>query len=593
LFKPIPKSLLALAVLFTLLDAVKPLMIDDTAYRYYAVQAAEHPLDPYGFAVYWWSRPYVANEVLAPPGLAYWWAPAIRLFGEQPVLWKVWLFPFSFLFIWALHSLCRRFARGLEVLLIWMTVLSPTFLPGLNLMLDVPALALSLAALVLFIHACDRDSYALAGLAGVVAGVAAETKYTGLVVPATMLLYALAFGKLRLWPAAALLAAQIFVSWEMLIAVLYGQSHFLSASRPVTTDAEFWERAGLLLWEKAGLFWPLLANLAGCAPAVVLLSLVGLRARPWAVALAACMSLLGFAMVATLTADFTCKPVLSNSPFFSPFEGPPAQFNLEEVVFGVLGAAGATVVGIVVGRQVWLLNRDLSGLGRWRANRVGLFLVLWVGLELASYFALTPFPAVRRVMGVVLAGTMLAGHLASRTCRTPAQRRLLLGVSVFSGLVGLGFAGLDAWEAWTEKRLVEQAATLARAEEVDRVWFVGHWGFQYYAERAGMQPVVTWYSPGQRWYLPDEGDIPLPPPSELRAGDWLVVPDWRLTQQRLVIDETRTEAVYWLSVSDPVPLRTIMCYYAGYVPLEHRSEPTRLEVQIFRVTADWQPVSRQ
>jgi hypothetical protein len=571
----LPRSLLALALLFTLLDVVKPLMIDDAAYHYYAVQAAYHPLDPYGFAVYWWNRPYVANEVLAPPGLAYWWAPAVRLFGEQPILWKLWLLPFSCLFIWSLHALCRRFARGLEMPLVWMTVLSPTFLPSLNLMLDVPALALALAALVVFIDACDRDSFAEAALAGVVAGLATEMKYTGLLAPITMLLYAVLFGKLPLWPAAALLAVQVFVSWECLIALLYGESHFLSASRGARIE----------FWEKVGLTWPLLATLAGCAPGVILLALAGLRARLWALVLAAVISLLGFVVVAALTVDFTAKPILTNSPF-GPFEGPPLQFNLEQLVFGVLGVAGAVVLGVVVGRQGWLLGRDLPGLGRWRAYRAGLFLVLWLGLELAAHFALTPFPAVRRVMGIVVAGTLVAGHLASRTCRTPDRRKLVWGIAAFSAVLGLGFAALDTWEAWTEKRLVEQAAALARAEGVGTVWFVGHWGFQYYAERAGMRPVVT-------WYRPDEGDIPLPPPSRLRAGDWLVVPDWRLTQQHLVIDEERTEAVYWLAVSDPVPLRTIMCYYAGYTPLEHRPEPTRLEVQIFRVKADWDPVSRR
>jgi hypothetical protein len=590
LLTPLPRSLLALALLFTLLDVVKPLMIDDAAYHYYAVQAAQHPLDPYGFAVYWWSRPYVANEVLAPPGLAYWWAAAVNLFGEQPILWKLWLLPFSFLFIWSLHALCRRFARGLEMPLVWMTVLSPTFLPGLNLMLDVPALALALAALVVFIDACDRESFAAAALAGAIAGLAAETKYTGLIVPATMLLYAVVFGKVRFWPAAALLAVQVFLSWEFLMALLYGESHFLSASRP--SQADFWERMRLFFWEKAGLFWPLLAVLAGCAPGVVLVALAGLRARWWAVVLAAVLSLLGFTVVAALTMDFTAKPVLTNSPF-GPYEGPPLQFNLEQVVFGGLGVAGAVVLGVVVGRQGWLLGRDLPGLGRWRVQRAGLFLVLWLGLELAAHFALTPFPAVRRVMGVVVAGTLLAGHLASRTCRTPERKQLVWGIASFSAVLGLGFAGLDTWEAWTEKRLAEQAAALARAEGVGTVWFVGHWGFQYYAERAGMRPVVTWYRPGQLWYTPDMGDIPLPPPSQLQAGDWLVVPDWRLTQQHLVIDEGRTEAVYWLAVSDPVPLRTIMCYYAGYTPLEHRPEPTRLEVQIYRVTANWDPVSRR
>src|SRR5262245_18723565 len=104
-------------------------------------------------------------------------------------------------------------------------------------MLDVPALALALGALAVFFRACDRDSFALAALAGLMAGLGMETKYTGFLAPAAMLLYAVLFRRLRLWPAAAIEAVQLFVAWEFLIALLYGESHFLCASRPTLSAA--------------------------------------------------------------------------------------------------------------------------------------------------------------------------------------------------------------------------------------------------------------------------------------------------------------------------------------------------------------------
>src|SRR5579883_915833 len=87
-------GLLAVAGLCTLLNAAKPLHVDDTAYCANAHQIAAHPLDPYGFVVFWYDHPQPAGEVLAPPVLPYWWAAAVRLFGERPVLWKLWLLPF-------------------------------------------------------------------------------------------------------------------------------------------------------------------------------------------------------------------------------------------------------------------------------------------------------------------------------------------------------------------------------------------------------------------------------------------------------------------------------------------------------------------
>src|SRR5262245_60774804 len=106
--------LIALASLYTLLNAVKPLHIDDTAYYYYAAQVAERPLDPYGFDIHWYDTPQLANTVLAPPLLPYWWSLAIRLFGTNLFLWKLWLFPFAWLFVWSLDALFRRFAHSLE-----------------------------------------------------------------------------------------------------------------------------------------------------------------------------------------------------------------------------------------------------------------------------------------------------------------------------------------------------------------------------------------------------------------------------------------------------------------------------------------------
>jgi hypothetical protein len=96
-------SIVLAALLLTLLNAFKPLTIDDAAYYQYAAQIAQDPLDPYGFEIFWGARPEPAFEVLAPPLLLYWWAGALRLLGDQPFLWKFWLFPFALLLAASLY----------------------------------------------------------------------------------------------------------------------------------------------------------------------------------------------------------------------------------------------------------------------------------------------------------------------------------------------------------------------------------------------------------------------------------------------------------------------------------------------------------
>jgi ActR/RegA family two-component response regulator len=90
------------------------MQIDDSAYFYYARQVASHPLDPYGFELVWYEQREPAMEVLAPPLLPYWWALAIRLFGNQVFLWKIWLLPFGLLLAsWGL-SLAKQQNRELD-----------------------------------------------------------------------------------------------------------------------------------------------------------------------------------------------------------------------------------------------------------------------------------------------------------------------------------------------------------------------------------------------------------------------------------------------------------------------------------------------
>ena len=65
-------------------------------------------------------------------------------------------------------------------------------------MTDVPALSLGLFAVAVFLRAGDRSSMSLALLAGLLAGLATQTKYTALTIPPVLLLYVSLFGRMRL-----------------------------------------------------------------------------------------------------------------------------------------------------------------------------------------------------------------------------------------------------------------------------------------------------------------------------------------------------------------------------------------------------------
>ncbi|MBY0522951.1 MAG: glycosyltransferase family 39 protein [Gemmataceae bacterium] len=605
--RPHVRHLAVLAVLFTLLNAVKPLQIDDSAYYCFARQISQDPLHPYGFDMFWYTWPHPANEILAPPLLPYWWSIALHLFGDHTFLSKLWLAPFSILFVWSLDALFRRFARGLETPLLWMTVLSPTFLPSLNLMLDVPALALALTGIVVFFRAAARDSLLLAVGAGIFAGLAAQTKYTGFLAPAVILLYGLMFRRILVGAAAFAVAALLFVSWELFIIQQHGQSHFLyhlhdsdwivREHHPNAAGLEYiWVR----IVAKADNAGPLLTILGAICPPLILLNLIALGVRRSYAIAAGIILALGFVCVAVMDERFFIELTAMQS-YLDREPAVSGLLTIDHLVYGfygllTLGTAGCVLwylcvrgedeeYSVVLAESLEtsvgapLLTVEAESSWRWLLSpfrRIDYFLIVWLLLEVMGYFALTPFPAVRRVFGVVVVGTLLAGRLASRRCRSAEQRRLVWLAGALSIGLGLLFWSVDTNDAYAEKRAAEDAAEFIRAREPDAtIWYVGHWGFQHYAERAGMIPVIP-------------GGIQRVEGSRLRKGDWFVKPDWRLNQQMVRVSKWHTEPVEDRVTADHLPLRTVQGYYGGRIPLEHHSGP-RVTVSIFRVTEDWSP----
>ena len=540
------KPLLLLALLFTLLNAFKPLCIDDTLYYYHAKQIAEHPLDPYGFTIFWNDRPEPAIQVLAPVLMPYWWAIAIKLFGEHPFLWKLWLLPFALLLVFSLHSLLRRFAPGYEMILTWMVIFSPAFLPSFNLMLDVPAIALSLTALVIFLRASDRNSLGLAALAGLVAGIAAQTKYNGLVAPAVMLLHAFIFKRFRLGIVAALCAGLFFLSWESFIYLSAGRSHFLAQSQTYGSVN--------LMAKYVYLAWPIVTIMGAVAPFFMLLALAVLGVRRKKMIIAAAIIALGYLAISFAPEGFQ---VLTRNP---NAEG----ITLAQAIFSVYGIAFFMTLAWLIARLTGFSGNLKRYLSQWTDYKIEWFLVGWFVLEIVAYFVLSPIPAVRRVLALLVVGTLLIGRLGSRIFKD--QKLSFRGLALASAALGLLFYAVDFRDAYVEKAAAQKTARqIAEMRPGKNAWYVARWGFQYYAEQAGMKPV-----------LPDE--------SNLRPGDYLAIPDSVYFPQPVAahIQRYRIEPVSEIVFADRLPLATMLGYYNSGIPIHHHEGPRR-RVTIYRI----------
>ncbi len=520
--------LFAFALVYTLLNALKPLHVDDPFTYYVSRQIVAAPLDPFGFDIYWYQWPQPAHEDLLAPVIAYWGALGLALVGPTIFAWKLWLFPFALLFVWALHRLARRFAPGLELWLVAATLFGPAFLPSFNYMQDVPAMALGLSALSLFLDAADRRSWRLALAAGLVAGLAMQTKWTQLTIPAAIVLYGGLSQRLRLALLACVAAGLVFVGWEAAMTLRYGHGMLLfQLGFPF-----FWT-------PRSQMIVPLLQLIGALLAVPALLGVAALGAPRWVLGALGAGVAVGWALL--------------------------LAWPVENVLFL---ASGALCVATCIALSISLLRRE--AVGSWiAAHQTELFLILWLAGEVTTYFVISYFPAVRRVLATVLVATLLAGRAASLA----RGRRALPLAPLLALQVALGLAvwSVDLLEARAQQQAAEQAAASIRVRDpAAKIWYVGHWGFQYYAEAAGMQPLI-----------PDH--------TLVRQGDWLVIPT-RVDQQEIVLARSAFERAGSVAIESGVPLTSLPEFYVGARPLQRFGE-ARAAAALYRARADSIPAS--
>jgi 4-amino-4-deoxy-L-arabinose transferase-like glycosyltransferase len=506
--KPFALHPLILAATLTLANAAKPALIDDTAYLAFARHLADRPAEPYGFFLFWYDYPHPAIKHVLPPVLPYWLGLGIAFLGEDLFALKLWLFPFAALLAYAARSLARRFTPGSAGAAAAMLTVGPGALPFFNFMLDLPALALQLGAIALALRGMDtRRQWPWAIAAGLTTALALQTKFSVLGLPAILLGIGYANGRLRFASLAVAVGLAGFAAWELFVVSVHGLSHFLHHTFGYAKDTNAQTKIAL---------------------AVALLGHLGLTAGWAGRALAYHYSAFVFAALFLAIA-------------FLPVPGASTLIGIALVVLGGGAILPAIRTSITDG-----FHRTAS----WEARA----LAGWFVLELLVYFAVSPFPAGRRVLGVTVPLVLLLARTS--------------GLSVRGVLFGLGFGvavtALDGFDAAAERSIPRRAAELTRG--VGTTHTLGHWGFQYYAEREGMKLV--------------DSRVAL-----FEAGDWLLVPVGDRPQTggyRVVPNPDTMEMVAELVADDAIRVKTIPNLYSARTPFTARTGP-RLKYELYRV----------
>jgi len=544
---PIILHVLAAALALTLLNALKPLTADDPSYYWHVQQVAAHPLDPYGgemvFREIW--GPAVHN--VAPPVVLYWLALGDRLTGEDPQRLKLWLLPFALLLVGSCVALLRRFAPGAEGAGVWMVALSPAILPSFNLMLDVPALALSLAATEIFLRAAERDSARLAIVAGVLIGLAIQTKYTGFTVGLVILAAGFLRGRVRLAIIAGAVASALFIGWEAWVHARYGESqflYFLGRRERGETGSSLIELLRSLVRTLGPLASPLIP-LGGLA--------LGAR-RPWII------------LAAVLVAAAHVAVVFA----------PEHAYNL------TLGWLGPALVAVAIA-VLWRMHRrrgpgrrSQGAAARWRRGFEVRFLTIWLGIELLAYLFISTFPAARRTLGLLIVLVLITCWLMSRAARLLRWRRpAIAGVAALSVALGLFYFAVDLDDARGERAAVDRVREIVSARGGGSIYYLStSWGgFQLYAPGGGLRPVI-------------------PNRTRLSRGDWLVIP-WNVqVRNRLTLPDSCVSLVQAVPWGRRLPISTRDAFYHGTRPLR-RPEADWRSADLYRVLDSGQLVGTQ
>ncbi len=169
-----PHLLLIPAVLIMTIPFInKAVHIDDTIYIYAAKQILLDPLRPYDFEINWMGVTTRAiDAIFHPPLLSYYFSLFIALLGEsEPVLHGC-LVVFPLLAAYSAYFLARRFTPYPLHATLLLIFAPPFFVGASSLMLDIPVLALVLAATALFIHGIDTADKKILNSAGVILGAA-------------------------------------------------------------------------------------------------------------------------------------------------------------------------------------------------------------------------------------------------------------------------------------------------------------------------------------------------------------------------------------------------------------------------------------
>lgn len=455
--------ILVLWVFVTAMDVNKAFHIDDAFHLYAAQWIEHHPATPMSGMVNWGDDPEPIHHFNQPPGFFYLVALTGHLFGYTEVPMHLMRSLFTLLALVCFYRLARHRSPRHAVLLTALFALCPAFMVNQGLMTDTPLLAMTLlfADLLLVPRRFSTGRrYALAGLA---LAAALAIKYTALPLLVVFLL-ALALRRQWRWLPMVLIPVALLAGWSAWNLHEFGSVHL------------FGRQAGDPSWN-------------------------GLMFRALSLSVA-------FGAIAPFTPAFLPALFKRTAPWIFPawLAALAVACLLAALVYtGSIGEAG---MNLILRRFAFALNGlfIIAFCVRYLPRSMGpsttdnWILAAWA-VGFGSFLILfSPFLATRHVLLLIPPVLLL---IAPALDLVPVRTQVL--AVACTAVLGVLLTVSDKAYAGFFRKSAPMIAAQLRDRTSGTVWSLGHWGWQWYSQHAGMSVYGTLTS-------------------DVHVGDILVVP---------------------------------------------------------------------
>jgi 4-amino-4-deoxy-L-arabinose transferase-like glycosyltransferase len=453
----------------TLFNLDKAFHIDDTFHLEAAQWIEKNPLSPMSGMVNWGDNYESLYHFNQPVLYFYLIALVGKLFGYNEICLHIFQSFFTLVAIVFFYKIAAVYYPKFPLLLTSFLVLCPAFLVNQNLMIDIPILSLSIVFFYILLRPTFNSEFSRYLLAAIILSILVLLKYT--ILPLLIILPIIMFiRKQYKLLYLSTIPVLIIILWSLFNYLEVGTIHI--ANRVDSTT----------YWDLPSRFKAFLINLGATTPFTVAFFSGYFHKYKLTRMIILSVILIIFSYIALFY-----KGVIAENEVMSFLK-----------VFSFLN--GSLFLGLMIIRCKKIRNILLNNNGHililllWLTS-IGLFIILFA-----------PFMATRHVLLIIPAIILINAKFIENV-----SKRMRVLACFLTGFLGLSLSISD-WNYADYYRKMPFEIKRSLPDNA-KIWTAGHWGWQWYSKKSGMQQYLPYYS-------------------KIKKGDYFVIPQ-SIDQQSL------------------------------------------------------------